>query len=350
MTRTSDIVVAAQLQTRDGSTEHRLLLQVSDLSVDFRFGGTLIYAVDGVSFSLDSGKTLGIIGESGSGKSVTARAIMGLLPGRARISGSIRFLGRELVGLRDREMSEYRGKEIALVPQDPSRSLNPTIKIGKQITEALRRHVAMSKGEAKERAIELLGKVRLPAPSQRFFEYPHQLSGGMRQRVVIAMALACNPKLLIADEATTALDVTTQAQIMELLCELQSEFGMAMILISHDMAIAATYTDEVAVMYAGSVVEQANTERIFNSIRMPYTRALMDAIPRIEGGQEVELAIVEGRRPDPTVRSVGCAFAPRCTRAADRCTEERPPLLEHEADHRFACFFPLGAGEAGAVP
>ena len=231
------------------------LLEVEDLRVAFAVGGREVRAVDGVTYTVDAGQTLAIIGESGSGKTVGCRAIMGLLPTGTEISGSARLRGTELIGLSDGQLRKHRGSDMAMVFQDPARSLNPTMRVGKQITEAITTHRKVSKTEARETAIELLRRVRIPAPERRFHEYPHQLSGGMRQRVMIAIALACRPRLLIADEATTALDVTTQAQIMQLLLELQAELGMTLMLISHDLGLAASYADEVIAMYAGQIVE-----------------------------------------------------------------------------------------------
>lgn len=325
----------------NGVDRSAALLQVRDLEVSFHLDRGIVPAVQGVNFTIDAGQTIGIIGESGSGKSVTARAIMGLLPqGIAKVRGSVKFEGRELIGLSDREMRQYRGRDLVLVFQDPMRSLNPTMRIGSQITEALHSHQEITKSAARDRAIDLLQMVRIPSAKQRFHEYPHQLSGGMRQRVMIAMALACGPKVLIADEPTTALDVTTQAQIMELLRELQSEFNMAVILISHDMGLAAMYTDEIAVMYAGRVVEQATTTRLFKHVRMPYTKALLDSIPRLEQPPLEPLSVIEGRPPDLANLPPGCPFAPRCAYAQPKCSDS-PPLQEAEDGDRFACWFPL---------
>jgi oligopeptide/dipeptide ABC transporter ATP-binding protein len=325
------------------------LLEVEDLRVAFAVGGREVRAVDGVTYKVDAGRTLAIIGESGSGKTVGCRAIMGLLPVGTEISGSARLRGTELIGLSDSQLRKHRGSEMAMVFQDPARSLNPTMQVGKQITEAIRTHRKVSAKEAHNQAVELLRLVRIPAAERRFHEYPHQLSGGMRQRVVIAMALACRPKLLIADEATTALDVTTQAQIMELLLELQQELDMALILISHDLGLAASYADEVVVMYAGKVVEQAPAKRLFGAggtVRMRYTRALLDAIPHLERPAHAELPVVTGRPPDPTMLPVGCSFAPRCPSAADDCTAKAPALTEHAPGHRWACWHPCENGGA----
>ncbi len=331
----------------NGSQATDALLQVEDLRVTFAAGGREVRAVAGVSFTVDPGRTLAIIGESGSGKTVCCRAIMGLLPTGTAIDGSARLRGTELLGLSDAELRRHRGQDMAMVFQDPARSLNPTMRIGLQITEAIRTHRKVTRREAQEQAIELLRLVRIPAAGQRFHEYPHQLSGGMRQRIMIAMALACRPKLLIADEATTALDVTTQAQIMELLLELQSELGMALILISHDLGLAASYADEVVVMYAGKVVEQAPARRLFGvggTVRMRYTRARLDAIPHLERAAHTELPVVSGRPPDPTALPAGCSFAPRCPAAADDCVAKEPALAEHAAGHRWACWHPCESG------
>jgi len=327
----------------------KALLEVEDLRVAFAAGGREVRAVNGVSYTIDPGKTLAIIGESGSGKTAGCRAIMGLLPDNTAVSGSARLRGTELIGLSDAELRKHRGQDMAMVFQDPARSLNPTMKIGAQITEAIRAHRKVARSEARAQAVELLRLVRIPAPERRFSEYPHQLSGGMRQRVMIAIALACRPKLLIADEATTALDVTTQAQIMELLLELQAELHMALILISHDLGLAASYADEVVVMYAGKVVEQAQARRLLGTggtVRMRYTRALLDAIPHLERAAHTELPVVTGRPPDPTALPPGCSFAPRCPAAADDCVARAPALTEHAPGHSWACWHPCENGGA----
>ena len=319
------------------------LLAVSDLRVDFHTAGRHVRAVDGLSYHVERGRTVAMIGESGCGKTVSSRALMALLPRTAHVRGSILFEGRELVGLREARMREVRGASIAMVFQDPTRSLNPTMRVGDQIVEAVRAHRSESRAGARERALELMRLVRLPAAAERFDQYPHQLSGGMRQRVMIAIAIASEPKLLIADEATTALDVTTQAQIMELLREIQDRLGMALIMISHDLGLAATFADEVLVMYAGRAVERAPTRKLFEQVRMPYTRALIDSIPRLEDPPHMELNVVAGQAPNLASLPPGCPFAPRCPRATDRCREQNPPFEEQEPDHAWACWHPYGS-------
>ena len=320
------------------------LLDVEDLRVTFPGRGREVHAVDGVSYRVYAGQTLAIVGESGSGKTVSCRAVMGLLPPGALITGSARFQGRQLIGLSDDQLREHRGANIAMVFQDPARSLNPTMRVGAQIAEAVRAHQDVSKAQAKAQAVDLLRLVHIPLPERRSVEYPHQLSGGTRQRVMIAIALACRPRLLIADEATTALDVTTQAQIMDLLLELQAELGMALMLISHDLGLAGAYADEVIVMYAGRIVEQAPAARLFSRVRMPYTQALFEAIPRLERPAHAPLPVIGGRPPDASDLPPGCSFAPRCRRAADDCRAAAPPLDEHEAGHRWACWHPVDGG------
>ncbi len=322
------------------------LLEVEDLRVTFAAGGRELRAVDGVSYCVYPGQTLAIVGESGSGKTVSCRAVMGLLPASAAVAGSARFRGTQLIGLTDDQLRAHRGANVAMVFQDPTRSLNPTMRIGTQITEAVTAHRPVSRAEAREQAVELLRLVHMPLPERRCVEYPHQLSGGMRQRVMIAIALACRPKLLIADEATTALDVTTQAQIMELLLELQAELDMALMLISHDLALAASYADEVLVMYAGRIVEQAPARQLFAHVRMPYTQALLDAIPQLDRPAHSPLPVIGGRPPDLAALPPGCSFAPRCRHAADDCLAAAPPLAEQEPGHRWACWHPIRTGAA----
>jgi oligopeptide/dipeptide ABC transporter ATP-binding protein len=328
---------------RDGSAPGALL-EVSDLRVRFTRGDHEVHAVNGLTYSVEIGRTLAIIGESGSGKTASSRAIMGLLPPSAKVTGSIRFGGKELLGLSDKQMREHRGPDVAMVFQDPARSLNPTMRIGVQIAEAIRAHQPLSRKQAHAKVVDLLARVRLSAPAQRYNEFPHQLSGGMRQRVMIAMALACEPKLLIADEATTALDVTTQAQIMNLLRDLQRDLGMAVIMISHDLGLAASYADEIIVMYAGQAVERAETHELFSHVRMPYTEALLEAVPRLERPPHEQLALIGGRPPDLSVEMEGCVFAPRCPVAREDCHHVWPEFDEHEPGHWWACRYPIGKG------
>jgi oligopeptide/dipeptide ABC transporter ATP-binding protein len=336
MAATAD-AAAADLRLRPSP-----LLEVSDLRVTFHTRLGTVHAVQGVNLTVEPRRTLALIGESGSGKTVSAQAILGILPRAARVSGSIKFKGDEIVGSGEHELRDYRGRCVAMVFQNPERSLNPTMRVGMQIAEAIQCHLPVSKQEAHERAVELLRMVRLQAPERRFYEYPHQLSGGMRQRVVIAIALACDPAVLIADEATTALDVTTQAQIMELLLDLQQETGTALLMISHDLGLAASYAEEVIVMYAGKIVEQAPTRELFAGVRMPYTQALLDAIPRIETEPHVILPVVGGRPPDLAVIPPGCSFAPRCPRVQQDCQDTSPPLEQHEPGRWWACWHPQG--------
>ncbi|MGH8987226.1 MAG: ABC transporter ATP-binding protein [Acidimicrobiales bacterium] len=319
------------------------LLVVSDLRVRFVQQRRQVFAVNGVTYELEAGRSLAIIGESGSGKTVSCRAVMGLLPPSARITGSVRLGGTELVGLSEKALCRHRGTGVSMVFQDPSRSLNPTMRVGPQVAEAVRAHLPIDRKEARDRAVRLLERVRIPVAARRYLDYPHQLSGGMRQRVMIAIALACDPKLLIADEATTSLDVTTQAQIMELLLEIQEQSGMALILVSHDLGLAASYVDEVIVMYGGRAVEQASTQELFANVRMPYTQALLQAIPRLDRPSHMLLPVVEGRPPDLTHIPVGCAFAPRCPRADEECLTDTPPLEAPDGgSHCFACWHPCG--------
>ncbi|MCY1157266.1 MAG: transporter ATP-binding protein [Citricoccus sp.] len=317
------------------------VLSVDDLRVTFTRHGRRIHAVKGVSFEVQRGRMLAIIGESGSGKSVTVRALMGLLPPSAQVSGSAVLDGRQLVGMSDKQMRQVRGMKISMIFQDPARSLNPTMSVGAQISEAVRTHQQVSRQQVADRVLELLRLVRMPAPEKRVHQFPHQLSGGMRQRVVIAIALASEPDVLIADEATTALDVTTQAQIMDLLVDLRERLGTAVVMISHDLGLAASYADEVMVMYAGQVVERAPTQTLFSNVRMPYTQALVEAIPQIAHPSHTLLSVVGGHPPDPSHPVQGCPFRPRCARADDDCLAA-PPLTMHEPDHAYACWHPVG--------
>src|SRR5256886_3896089 len=299
------------------------LLQVRDLRVEFRTERGVLRAVDGVSFQLDAGRTLGVVGESGCGKTVLSRSLLRLNPIAA---GAVLLEGRDLVAMDEAELRGVRGRDVSIVFQDPMTSLNPVLTIGVQIAETLVHHLEMSRRAARARARELLAAVGIPSPDARLGEYPHQLSGGMRQRVTIAMALACEPRLLIADEPTTALDVTVQAQILDLLQQQQRERGMAMILVSHDLGVVAGRTDEIAVMYAGRIVERAATRAIFERTRMPYTEALLRAIPRLERASHTRLLAIGGRPPDLVSPPPGCRFAPRCVRVQERCHRDEPPL------------------------
>jgi oligopeptide/dipeptide ABC transporter ATP-binding protein len=341
---TSQQLIDAPAATDARGTDSDTVLDVRDLRVTFSRGGRAIHAVNGLSYRLRAGRTLAIIGESGSGKSVSARALMGLLPQSAFVTGSARLGETELVGLDERSMRSIRGRGIAMVFQDPARSLNPTMSIGAQIVEAVRTHVPLGRRAAAARAVELLKLVRLPSAERRFHEYPHQLSGGMRQRVMIAIAIAADPKVLIADEATTALDVTTQAQIMELLIDLQERLGMAVVMISHDLGLAASYAHEVLVMYAGQAVEHAETTTLFRNVRMPYTKALLGAIPQLTTPPHSQLAVIGGQPTDLGALPAGCPFQPRCPRAQEDCGVA-PPLQEHESGHRYACWHPVGVKE-----
>ncbi|MGO2110416.1 MAG: ABC transporter ATP-binding protein [Pseudoclavibacter sp.] len=341
-TQTKSTVPASS--SPNGGGEPETVLEVDDLHVTFRRAGREIHAVNGLSYRLQAGRMLAIIGESGSGKSVSVRALMGLLPPSAVVSGSATLGDTELIGLDERSLRDLRGSSIAMVFQDPARSLNPTMTAGAQVSEAIRMHSSVSKQEAMELAIEKLKLVRLPAPERRYHEYPHQLSGGMRQRVVIAIALAADPRVLIADEATTALDVTTQAQIMELVLDLQQRLGTAVIMISHDLGLAACYADDVLVMYAGRAVEHARAAQLFGNVRMPYTKALLGAIPQVGAPPHALLNVIGGHPPDLGNLPEGCSFRERCPRATDACAQ-RPPLAEEEPGHRFACWHPVDSKE-----
>jgi len=324
------------------------ILTVEDLRTTFATSRGDVRAVDGVSFSLQRGRTLGLVGESGSGKSVLSRSIMGLLPAKAATrTGSITFEGKDLTDWGDKEYRSLWGTEMAMIFQDPMTALNPVMKIGRQITESLRLHLDMDKDTARQTGVELLRSVRIPEPEKRFSTYPHEMSGGMRQRVVIAVALACGPKLLFADEPTTALDVTVQAQVLDLLDEQRRERFMAMLLVTHDLGVVAGRADEIAVMYAGRVVEQAPTKALFADMKMPYTEALLSAIPKLTDAPHTRLAAIGGRPPDLVNPPPGCPFAPRCPYARDRCHEERPELrpVEGDPEHTYACHYPVDSPE-----
>jgi oligopeptide/dipeptide ABC transporter ATP-binding protein len=331
------------------------LLEVDDLHTYFKTREGEVHAVDGVSFEVEGGRTLGVVGESGCGKSVTALSIIGLVPRPGKIvSGSVLFDGRELVGRKESDLENIRGREIAMIFQDPMTSLNPTLKIGTQITEVLRRHLNMTRDEARKRAVELLEEVHIPNAASRLDDYPHRYSGGMRQRVMIAIALACNPKLLIADEPTTALDVTVQAGVLDLLYELREEHHMAMMIITHDMGVVAETADDVIVMYAGQIVEQAKTFDLFDSPEHPYTEALLAALPQLEGEgiRQGRLTSIPGRPPDLLAPPEACRFAPRCPYAGqDDCSVVPPELREIRPGHWVRSAHPASerAGELVGV-
>jgi oligopeptide transport system ATP-binding protein len=316
------------------------LLKVQDLRISFTGGKGTVKAVDGVDLEVSAGETIGIVGESGCGKSVTARAILRLLPRAARVaSGSIEFLGKDLLGLSEGEMRRMRGAEIAMIFQDPMSSLNPVMTIGDQIAEGLLVHGEVSKAEASRRVEELLDLVGIPAPAERRHWYPHQFSGGMRQRAMIALALACNPRLVLADEITTALDVTLQAQILELLKELSVSFGTATIMITHDLGVVAGMTSRVYVMYAGQVVETAMTEDLFARPSMPYTWGLLRSAPNLDAPADEQLTPIDGLPPDLAALPPGCRFAERCPFAQDICRKRTPPLSPRPgASHMARCW------------
>lgn len=323
----------------------KTILSVDGLTVELQAGNSSIIPLDGVSLTLERGKTLALVGESGSGKSMLCRAIMGLAPSR----GTVRFNGHDAGSLSAAAMNRLRGREIGMVLQNPLSSLNPVMTVGRQIIEPLRVHLGLGRRESRERALGLLGAVGIPSPDERFACYPHQLSGGMRQRVAIAIALACDPLLLIADEPTTALDTTVQAEILGLLSRLQNERDMAILLVSHDLGVVAGLADEIAVMYAGRIVEQGPTGTLFSRMRMPYTRALFDAILRIDAPPQRRLIGIPGHPPDFADLPYGCRFASRCTRTAERCRQEYPPLVTAgDKRHRFACWFPCEPAEEGS--
>jgi peptide/nickel transport system ATP-binding protein len=319
------------------------LLEVSDLSVRFHTDDGPVQAVDRVSFELEPRQVLAIVGESGCGKSVTALSVMRLIPeppGRI-VGGSIMLEGRDLLGLDEAQMRGIRGNRISMIFQEPMTSLNPVMRIGDQITEAVRLHRAMSRKEAWDQAVEMLRLVRIPVPERRAIEYPHQLSGGMRQRAMIAMALACRPALLIADEPTTALDVTIQAQILALVLDLQKQLGMGLILITHDLGVVAQTAQRVIVMYAGKKVEEADVATLFANPKHPYTRGLMASIPTVPlpgANSDVRLVEIPGMVPSLTKLPNGCAFAPRCSYAIARCREDYPPLQDWGEGHLAACW------------
>ena len=317
-------------------------LEVTNLSTHIKLTRSTVKAVGNVDIGIDAGETLGLVGESGCGKSMLGLSILDLLPkGGKIIEGSVQLGGRELVSLRDSEMRKLRGNELAMIFQDSQSSLNPTKTIGEQVAEPVRLHRGASRGEANARALEVLELAGLPRPRERMGNYPHQLSGGLRQRVMIAIALACEPKVLLADEPTTALDVTIQAQILALLDDLEARLGMATLLVTHDMGVVAGRADRVSVMYAGRIVETGPTKEIFGAMRHPYTQALLGSIPKLSHDNREALVSIRGLPPDLTNPPAGCRFAPRCPRATDQCRQEEPPLTGRDPAHLFACWHPV---------
>ncbi len=316
------------------------LLEVRDLKTYFYTSRGVVKAVDGVSYDVKAGETVALVGESGCGKTVSALSIIRLVPKPqgSIVGGEILFQGRDLLALDEEEMRRIRGAEIAMIFQEPMTSLNPVLTIERQITEALEAHMTISKEEAKARASELLRLVGIPDPERRLADYPHQLSGGMRQRVMIAIALSCKPKLILADEPTTALDVTIQAQILELMRDLSRRFGVALMIITHNLGVVARYADRVNVMYAGKIIESAGAREIYQNPRHPYTLGLLRSVPRLDQPRKAKLDPIEGQPPDLWNLPPGCSFLPRCKFAVERCAREVPFLREVGEDHRSACW------------
>jgi len=313
------------------------LLEVKDLVVEFKTDKGIARAINGVTFSIEEGETVGLVGESGSGKSVSALSVLGLVPSPPGkiVSGSIKLSGKDLVGLPESEYREIRGSEVSMIFQEPMTALNPVFKVGTQMVDVLCQHQKLSRSQAKEKCIEMLRSVRIPSPEKRINEYPHQLSGGMRQRVMIGMALSCGPKLLLADEPTTALDVTTQAQVLDEINDLKKEFNMAMLLITHDIGVVAETCDRVIVMYCGQIIESGTVKEIFERPKHPYTRGLLESIPVVRDKKLEKLPTIEGVVPDLTNLPKGCRFADRCDRSSEKCLEEIPVF--HQG---VACFNP----------
>jgi oligopeptide/dipeptide ABC transporter ATP-binding protein len=316
------------------------LLEVRNLKTYLTTSQGLVKAVDGVSYQVGAGETVALVGESGCGKTMSALSIMRLVPTPhgSIVDGEIRFQGRNLLTLSDEEMRRIRGREIAMIFQEPMTSLNPVLTIGRQITETLEAHDSVSKDDAQKRALQLLQLVGIPDPQRRLSDYPHQLSGGMRQRVMIAIALSCNPKLILADEPTTALDVTIQAQILELMRDLSQKLGVATMIITHNLGVVARYADRVHVMYAGKIIESASAMEIYQNPRHPYTRGLLRSVPRLDQPRKAKLDPIEGQPPDLWDLPDGCSFKPRCKFSIERCAQEVPPLREIGKDHQSACW------------
>ena len=319
------------------------LFEIENLEITFDTARGPLKAVRGVSLVIDKGESIGIVGESGSGKTVMSRASMGLLRGRrVKRTGSVKLEGQELLTLSNEEIRGLWGTKMAMIFQDPMTALNPVRRVGSQFNESLVKRLGMSKEDANKRTLELLVLVRMPEPEKVISKFPHQLSGGMRQRVMIAMAIACNPSLLFADEPTTALDVTVQAQVLELLGDLREKLNMAMVIVTHDLGVVAGYTDRIAVMYGGEIVELATTPDLFADTKMPYTQALMESIPRLDRKVGDRLPAIGGTPPDPTLDRTSCGFADRCKFATDKCRTEHPDLVDAGNGHLYRCFFPLG--------
>ena len=319
------------------------LFEIENLEITFDTARGPLKAVRGVSIAINKGESIGIVGESGSGKTVMSRASMGLLRGRrVKRTGSVKLEGQELLTLSNEEIRGLWGTKMAMIFQDPMTALNPVRKIGSQFNESLVKRLGMSKEDANKRTLELLALVRMPEPEKVISKFPHQLSGGMRQRVMIAMAIACNPSLLFADEPTTALDVTVQAQVLELLADLRGKLDMAMVIVTHDLGVVAGYTDRIAVMYGGEIVELATTPDLFANTKMPYTQALMESIPRLDRKVGDRLPAIGGTPPDPTLERTSCGFADRCKFATDKCRTQHPDLVDAGNGHMYRCFFPLG--------
>ena len=316
------------------------LLEVKNLQTQFLTSAGVVRAVDGVSYDINEGETVALVGESGCGKSVSALSIMRLVaePAGRIVGGEILFKGRDLLKLTEEEMRDVRGRDITMIFQEPMTSLNPVLSIGRQLTEGLEIHLGMNQKAAQARAVELLGLVGIPDPQRRLTQYPHQFSGGMRQRMMVAMALACNPKLILADEPTTALDVTIQAQILELLQDLSRRLGVAMLIITHNLGVVARYADRVNVMYAGKIIEMGDAQQIYHNPQHPYTLGLLASVPRMDQARGARLVPIEGQPPDLTRLDAGCAFRPRCRFAIDRCAAEFPPLEAVEDGHLSACW------------
>lgn len=323
------------------------LLQINQLETHFHIGKRVVKAVDGISISVNPGETMALVGESGSGKSVTAMSIMRLLPDEiTKIQGEILFEGRDMLKMPMEEIRGIRGKHISMIFQEPMTSLNPAYTIGEQISEAVRVHCNANKKTAWNKAVQMLELVGIPAAAQRAKEYPHQMSGGMRQRVMIAISLVCNPRLLLADEPTTALDVTIQAQILDLIIKLAKEFNTALLMITHDLGVVAEIAQNMAVMYAGRVVEQGKVADVFSNPHHPYTVGLMDSIPRLDGVKKQNLHTIEGVVPDLSALPMGCTFADRCEYAKEKCYEEFPPVRVLANARQVACHYPLGGIES----